>query len=151
MKHAFSSTFLLFVLLMTAISCQDEGVPVTFVNGNEWNCRFVNTLGANGIAQKLAGEWQWSHRTCWGTGPEKDETTDKGLVVTFTYDQQVIISQNGKVIASAPYTLAADGTDNFVIETSPVTQLLGHIYFCNDKVVFSDTYKDGFDNYFVKN
>lgn len=151
MKHASSSTFILFFLLMTTMACTEKEADITYVTGNEWDCRYVNTLGINGLSQKLLGEWLWSYRTCWGTGPDKDDTIDKGLKVVFTPDQQVTILKDRLVIASSPYSLKADGTDDFVIETSPVTQLSGHIYFCNNMVVFSDTYKDGCANYFIKN
>jgi hypothetical protein len=150
MKHFFRSSYILFAMLMTTMACNDSGVDGVYVGADEWNCRYVNTLGAIGLSQKLVGVWHWKYRTCWDSGSDRDDTSDIGLTVKFTYDQQVSVVKAGEVIVSSPYTFKADGPDDFVIETNLVPQLLGRIYFCDESVVFTDTYKDGCANYFLK-
>lgn len=151
-------TRLMFVLVLTAqLCCKEKQVlppekqlpPVTLPAMTE--CHQKNSWDSLNIHDKLLGQWDWEYIQCFWD-PEKGNYKDfLGMTVEFKSDNTLEVKMNGQTTQSSTWKIANMGDGYFKVDTNPlVVQLPGRILFCDDRVLFNDSYVDGCDNYFKK-
>lgn len=115
------------------------------------SCHLSASWDSTSIRNKLLGKWEWEYIRCFWE-PEKGNYDDfKGLSVHFKSDNTVEVSQNGMLAQQSTWHIVLLNDGNYKITTIPlVFQLPGRILFCEQRVVFMDSYVDGCENYFVR-
>ena len=74
------------------------------------------------------------------------------MTVEFKSDSTLEVKVNGATTQSSTWEIVNLGDSQFEINADPVVpQLHGRILFCEDRVLFYDSYIDGCDNYFKRN
>lgn len=143
-------------ILAIQISCNKETnapvvqqPPVTL--GDMLACHRMTSWDSLSIHNKLIGKWEWEYIRChWN--PEDGNYKDfLGMLIEFKPGNTLEVKVNGKTTQTSIWKVASLNDNNFSINVSPIVlQLPGRIYFCNERVLFSDSYTDGCDNYFKK-
>lgn len=149
---------LLFVFALVAqLCCREEQVsapekqlpPVTVPAMQECYQKFA--WDSVSIHDKLLGQWDWEYIQCFWD-PEKGNYKDfLGMTVEFKSGNTLEVKMNGQTTQSSTWKIVDMGDGYFKVDTNPlVVQLPGKILFCEDRVLFNDSYVDGCDNYFKK-
>jgi hypothetical protein len=111
-------------------------------NGKEWD--------EIKIGDALIGEWEWEYVRCFWN-PENAETIKSGeLTVEFKTDKTLNVIENGQIIQTSNWNITFR-PNVYEISVEPVvTQLSGNIYFCDNRVLFFESFRDLCDNYFKR-
>jgi hypothetical protein len=137
------------LLCLTIVSGLISCKKVT-INMNEfWLCNKSQNLDSTAITNKLAGSWTWRKQTCFWTG--KTIRADKTVKVTFNSNRTFSLSVNSIIVKQGNWKLTIVDTNMYGLDlTQPCEYLYGRILFCNDELLFNDSYRDGCDNLFGK-
>jgi len=152
------STLWLLMTITILVSCQrtlstenikPPGYQPPISKDSMFRCHYLINWDSVSISNKLIGLWQWEFIECYWN-PENANSEDyKGLTVEFKTDKTVIVKDNGQVLQTSTWGITKLNDGYYKIDATPIVgQLFGKILFCDDRVVFSDTYVDGCDNYF---
>jgi len=123
--------------------------PVTL--GNMLACYQTTTWDSLSIHTRLAGKWEWEYIRCYWN-PENGNYKDfLGLIIEFKQDNTLNVIKNGQTTQTSKWEVVKLNDGFFSLYTTPlVLQLPGKILFCNNRVLFFDSYVDGCDNYFKR-
>jgi hypothetical protein len=138
---------IIIILILTLIlnSCKKETI-----NLNEfWQCNKSQNLDTIAIANKLTGSWTWRKQSCSSSG--KTILADKIVKVTFNSNRTFSLSENAIIVTQGNWKLKIVDSNIYGLDLTPQSEYLyGRILFCNDEVLFNDSYIDGCDNLFCK-
>jgi hypothetical protein len=139
---------LLFIILTLAsilTSCKNEKINV-----NDFlQCSKSQNLDSTAIANKLTGNWRWKKQSCYWTAQTKK--ADKDVKVIFNTSRTFTVSQNDIIIAQGTWRLKIVDSNMYGLDLSQFSEYLnGCILFCNNEILFNDSYRDGCDNLFGK-
>ncbi len=141
----------LFLALCIAIISACKKDEIKLPQKYEWKCGYENTLDSTEIYKKLEGTWDWAFISCIELSGLSNGLSFKGLTVTFAPDHSLTARHKGMLMQNSKYRLEKELDGSYTLFTEPmVLQLYGRIIFCEDKVLFYDSYVDGCDNYFEK-
>jgi len=112
-------------------------------NSSPWDSASIHTT--------LLGKWNWEVIQCFGK-PEFANAADyKTLEVDFLHDSNVTVRDSSGVSDTSTWVVVNLNDGYFGLKTTPlILQLPGRIIICGDRIVFSDSYTDGCDNFFVR-
>ena len=137
------------ILPLILLSCSKEEAPV--VQSPIGNCSEQVPLDSVQTSNALIGEWEWIFIDCFWWYPEQANGEKyQGLSVIFRADSTLEVVEKRQVTQTAHWEIV-DGYNGFLaLEVDPpVEQLHGLIRrYCNDVVLFNDSYVDGCDNFF---
>jgi hypothetical protein len=138
-------TLLVLAVCLVLFSC-NKGASG---NGLLWECDNSQHLDSSAIAAKLTGTWKWEQQRR-GSNLEV-MMADKIVTVTFNADSTFKVLEDSLVTAQGNWKLVMFSNDMWALDLSaPSNYLYGAISFCNNKVLFTDSYVDGNDNLFEK-
>jgi hypothetical protein len=114
-------------------------------------CRLQISQDSAAIHAALIGKWQWEFIKCYWT-PEKANGEDfKTLSVEFKQNDTVEVKENGLLTQKSSWSLIRLNDGYFKLSVTPIVyQLPGKVLFCENRLLFFDSYVDGCDNYFKK-
>lgn len=150
----------LWILLVLAvqISCTKDKVTETIVKqeppitlGNMLECHRMSSWDSLTVQNKLLGKWEWEYIQCYWS-PERGNYKDfQGLQVEFKSNNTLQVKVNGQTSQTSEWDVVKLNDGNYSIRVNPIVlQLPGRILFCDERVLFNDSYVDGCDNYFKK-
>ena len=114
-----------------------------------WQCNNSQNLDSTSITDKLLGSWTWTEQSCYWTG--KTTKADKDIKVTFNSNTTFTVRENSAIISQSNWKLKIVDSNMWGLDlTTPSLYLYGRLLFCNNQVLFNDSYRDGCDNLFVK-
>ena len=126
-------------------SCKKDKLDIN----SFWQCNQSQNLDTIAISSKLIGSWTWSKQSCFSTG--KTKKADRNIKVTFKSDRTFSVNESSNVLTQGTWKLIqVDSTSSGLGLSAPSEFLYGRILFCNNEVLFNDSYRDGRDNLFNK-
>lgn len=140
--------FALFFLTILAVltACKKDKLDIS----SFWNCHQSQNLDTAAISTKLFGAWKWSRQVC-GDGAGKTKTADKSIKVTFRTDRTFSVDENATSLTQGTWKLVQVDGNSWELDLSSASEYLhGRLLFCNNQVLFNDSYRDGCDNLFNK-
>ncbi len=141
----------LFLCCLTIIiglaSCKKEKLELDI--NSFWQCNKLLNLDTSAVSGKLVGSWSWAKQSCFWTG--KTKTADRNIKLTFKSDYTFSVIENSNTLTQGTWKLMqVDGNSWGLDLTAPSDFLYGRILFCDNQVLFNDSYIDGCDNLFNK-
>ena len=132
-------------ILAGLISCKKENIDLN----SFWECNKSQNLDTTAISVKLVGSWTWAKQSCFWEG--KTKSADRNIKVTFNNNHTFSINENSNTLTQGTWKIVqVDGNSWEFDLSSPGEYLYGRILFCNNQVLFNDSYRDGCDNVFNK-
>jgi len=114
-----------------------------------WECNNSPFLDSATISNKIIGSWIWTKQVCAdGTGDVTAAT--KNIKITFNSNATFTVYQNSGILSQGNWKLVLVDNNAWGLEPTLNIFLFGRILFCNNKVMFNDSYIDGCDNVFAK-
>ena len=112
-------------------------------------CNNAMQLDTAGIANKLIGTWKLKSWYCGECTNPGTHYSDKIILATFTSARSFSVTENAIVVAEGYWSLRIVDSNKWGLQSdSSLTHLYGAILFCDDQVLFYDSYLDGKDNLF---
>lgn len=136
---------LLLIIFSELVSCMKEKLDINHF----WQCSMSQNLDLEAISNKLVGSWTWTKQSCFWTNITK--SADRNIKVSFNSNETFSVYENSNTLTQGTWKLKqVDG--NFVgLDLSSASEYLyGRILFCNNQVLFNDSYRDGCDHLFIK-
>ncbi|SDM72341.1 hypothetical protein SAMN05421823_12114 [Catalinimonas alkaloidigena] len=116
-----------------------------------WACHQAHSWDALQTRHTLLGEWIWEQRRCVWHPKEANREAFGGLHLVFKADSTLEVQENGQVLQVSRWQVVPGDAGLFALQVDPaIAQLSGRILFCEDRVVFQDSYRDGCDHYFKR-
>jgi len=114
-------------------------------------CHRTATWDSAAIHDKLLGKWEWEYIRCFWSQEKGNYDDFEGLVIEFKEDSTLEVEENGQITQTSTWKVEKLYDGNHRIATDPIMLLLpGQILFCEDRVLFNDSYVDGCDNYYQR-
>jgi len=137
-------TFLCLVIFAGITSCKKDTLDIS----SYWQCNKSQNLDSAAISGKLIGTWTWSKQFC-GLGGAT-ESANKNITVTFSNNHTFTVNENSNILTQGTWKLIPGGNvDSWQLDmSSPSEYLYGMILFCDNQVLFNNSYIDGCDNLF---
>lgn len=136
--------FLLLTICLIFLSCKKNN------DRTLWECGNSQFLDSAVISNKIIGSWVWTKQLC-GDGNGDIMTADKSIKMTFNANATFTVLQNSSILTQGNWKLKIVDSNVWELDlTSSSEYLHGRILFCNNQIMFNDSYKDGCDNVFVK-
>jgi len=137
---------LLFLAIFAGLtSCKKDKLDIN----SFWQCNQSQNLDTTAISNKLSGSWTWTKQSCFGAG--KVKAADRNIKVTFANNHTFSVTENSNFITQGTWKLTqVDGNSWGLDISSPSEFLYGRLLFCDNQVLFNDSYIDGCDNLFTK-
>ncbi|HYG52255.1 MAG TPA: hypothetical protein VD905_15195 [Flavobacteriales bacterium] len=153
MKKAVS--FICCIAGVIMYSCKkDKAVPETSrgVDINAfYECNTAQQLDTAEMANKLLGKWKLILSACGECNDPGWYEPVKTVFVTFTSPNEFSVEENSTVISSGHWNLCMIDTNKWVLcSSSSLNYIAGYILFCDNRVLFYNSYIDGIDNLFEK-
>ena len=140
MKHV----LLLLTICLVFLSCKKNN------DRTLWECNNAPFLDSVTISNKIIGSWIWTKQLC-GDGAGILLIANKNIKITFNANATFTVLENSAIITQGNWKLQTVGGSVWELDLSSSSEYLyGGILFCNNKVMFNDSYRDGCDNVFVK-
>ena len=138
---------LFFLTILTVLSaCKKDKLDI----GSFWVCNKSQNLDTTAISSKLIGSWNWCKQVC-GDGSGKTKNADKNIQVTFRANRTFSVNENASLLTQGTWKLVQVDSTSWGVDLSSASEYLyGRILFCNNQVLFNDSYRDGCDNLFNK-
>jgi hypothetical protein len=136
--------FLLLSICLIFFSCKKNK------DNTLWECNNPPFLDSATISNKIIGSWVWTKQLC-GDGAGSILIANKNIKITFNANTTFTVFQNSSILTQGNWKLKI--VDNYVwgLDLTSVSEYLyGRILFCNNQVMFNDSYIDGCDNVFAK-
>ena len=139
--------FVSLAILTGIISCKkDQNAKMDIQSVLQ--CSQSQNLDSVAIANKLIGSWKWIRQNCFWTG---NRPIDKVIKVRFRNDQTFSVYEGSIPLTQGTWKLRRMLTADWGLNLSSHSKyLVGLIRFCDNYVLFLDSYRDGCDNLFVK-
>lgn len=138
-------TFICAAIGVGLVSCKEKDLNLY----SYWQCNQAQKLDTTAIAKKLEGSWLWTKQDCALLG--KFKYADKKIRVTFRSNRTFSVTENSTTLTQGNWKIKQeDGNSWGLAMSSPSTYLYGRILFCDNQVVFNQSYIDGCDNVFKK-
>ena len=135
---------LITIFAITFLSCKKDTIDLNAF----WQCNNSQNLDSAAISNKLLGEWKWTKQACYSTG--KTTKADKDLRVIFGANSTFTVTDNSNIVTQGTWKLKIVDNNKWGLDLSTRSEYLyGRILFCDDQVLFNDSYIDGCDNLFV--
>jgi len=110
-------------------------------------CTDSQTFDSAATANKLTGSWKLVQQRWGGTG--EIVTANKDVQVTFNSDSTFTVWENSSVTTQGSWKLMKFSDNTWQLDLSSQSNYLyGFISFCNDNVLFTNSWVDGNDNLF---
>jgi len=136
--------FLLLTICLILLSCKKNK------NQTLWECSNAQFLDSATISNKIIGSWLWVKQLC-GDGNGDVIAATKNIKVTFNANATFTVFENSSIITQGNWKLKIVDSNTWGLDpTSSSEYLYGRILFCNNQVMFNDSYIDGCDNVFAK-
>ena len=141
-------SFLLFVLIMGIIACADDNTKPPMTLSEFYTCHHEKIWNQNSTRDSLIGIWDWIYIGRFNSG---QNTEMQGVTIEFKPDSTLVTKVKDSITHISFWIVVDGDADMYAVEESPVGEYLGgRIQFCDDLVLFNDSYRDLFDNYFRK-
>jgi hypothetical protein len=138
-------TLILMTICAVIISCKKEPLDINLF----WQCNNSQNLDSASISNKLTGSWTWTKQSCFWSG--KTTNADKNVKVIFNSNATFSVSENTNIVTHGSWKLTIVDSNMWGLDlTSPSDYLYGRIIFCENQVLFNNSYIDGCDNLFFK-
>lgn len=135
-----------FAIIMFAffvVSCKKEKIDIN----SFMQCHNVQHLDSTGIFNKITGSWHWVKQYC--SGSKNATGADKTVTVTFNANATFNVLENSLIIAQGTWRLKMADINLWGLDiTTQSNYLYGRILFCDNQVLFNNSYIDGCDNLF---
>jgi hypothetical protein len=142
------------VLLLIA-SCREPDEPCDFTSLHQ--CHNEQGFDSLKLAKAIVGKWKWDYRlNCSAVVDGAKNTSDYGgLTIEFRDDGTFVLNRPNSTsyfqweLDSIPH----DGrkvVDPNRAGAPPHESLWGVVIVCGDKLLANDSYRDGMDNFFVR-
>ncbi len=132
-------------ILVGLTSCKKDKLDIN----SFWQCNQSQNLDTPAISNKLSGSWTWTKQSCSEAG--KTKSADRNIKVTFDNNHTFSVTENSNSLTQGTWKLTqVDGNSWGLDISSPGEYLSGRILFCDNDVLFNDSYRDGCDNLFTK-
>lgn len=146
-----------FVMVMLFISCTRQKTPPLVKQdppvslSDMIKCHTVTSWDSTGIVNRLSGEWQWEYIQCYWNPEDGNYDDYKTISLHFKTGNILELKENGQITQTSQWRLVNLNDGYWGIKTEPlVIYVTGRIMFCAERVLFSDFYTDGCNNYFKK-
>ncbi len=137
--------FFLLTVCSIFFSCKKDTLDISLFQ----QCHNSQSLDSTAISNNLAGSWIWTKQSCFWTG--KTTTADKNIKVIFNSNATFSVLENSSILTQGNWGLKIIDSNMWGLDlTSPSEYLYGRILFCNNQILFNDSYRDGCDNLFTK-
>ena len=135
--------FLLTICLIL-LSCKKNN------NRTLWDCNNSPFLDSVTISNKIIGSWLWTKQLC-GDGAVSILIANKNIKITFNASATFTVYENSRILTQGNWNLKTVDINAWGLHlTSPSEYLYGRVLFCNNKIMFNNSYLDACDNVFVK-
>lgn len=126
-------------------ACKKEQIDVnSFIQ-----CHNIQNLDSTAISNKLVGSWEWVKTYCANSG--KPKKADRTLVLTFNSNATFTLVENSNPIAQGIWKLKIVDNNLWGLDLTTLSNYLyGRIFFCDNQVLFNNSYVDGCDNLFTR-
>jgi hypothetical protein len=153
--YSVSITCLLLILLSSSCKKNVSEAPIAAtppVSADSLTkCHLNNVWDSASIANHLLGKWQWEFIKCYWNPEDANSKDYQGLTIQFKPGQIAEVKQQDVISQTATWRISPINDNTYQLITTPlIVQLPGKIYICDNRVLFSDTYTDGCDNFFKK-
>ncbi len=134
------------VLIIILFACKKEQ---KIDNNSIWQCNQSQNLDSTLVSSKLIGTWKCEKRSCFWTNTT--ELAKKNVIVTFKSDRSFFVTENAVIITQGNWKVVSEDSTSWGLNlSSPSEYLYGRILFCDNLVLFNNSYVDGCDNLFKK-
>ncbi len=134
-------TLLCLTIFAGIISCKKDRLDIN----SFWQCNQSQNLDTTAISSKLIGSWGWAKQSC-ETGAKP---ANRNIKVTFKSDRTFAVNESSNNLTQGTWKLVqVDGSSWQLDLSTPSEFLYGRILFCNNQVLFNNSYRDGCDNLF---
>lgn len=138
------SALILLAICLGLISCKKEKADIN----SFWNCQNSQNMDSASTYNKLIGSWIWTKQACY---PGQPINADKNVKITFNSNGTFNVTENSTILTQGTWGLKINDINFWGLDlTSPSNYLYGSISFCENYVLFSDSYRDGCNNLFLK-
>lgn len=140
------------LMALAAIACQKEVNPDGFYQ-NWFQCRAENNLDAEASYHRLIGQWKMIATGCTECSSPGVKSSSKDVKLVFTADSTLQVIEDGQIIRNSKFLIRQIGSHAKEVETQPQFENLytwGDIEFCENKVGFITSYRDGPDYFFER-
>lgn len=118
---------------------------------NMLQCHGQTSWDSTKIHNALIGKWNWEYIKCYWNPEDANSEYYKNLTIEFKYNDTLEVKLNNQITQRSSWNLTRLNDGFFKLSANPIVlQLTGRILFCEDRVLFYDSYTDGCDNYFKK-
>ena len=136
---------LIILMLPTFFACKKDALNIN----DYWICNQSQNLDSAAIVNKLIGSWVWTKQS--SEAYKKPKQADKIVKVTFNANGNFTVAENSGIVAQGTWKLEIVDGNMYGLDVSQQSQYLhGRILFCSNELLFNDSYRDGYDNLFVK-
>jgi hypothetical protein len=134
------------ILFITVFACDDNFVKPPIKPQKMLECHGEIQWNALSIRNTLIDEWNLIHKSCWLGSSNID---DGSISVEFRSDSPLTALEEG-IEKEATWQVKSFGDSLFILEMDPFVHFVfGHIYVCDDLVLFKEGHHDGCD-YYIK-
>ena len=138
------NVLLLITICLIILSCKKNNDRIL------WECNNSPFPDSVTISNKIIGSWLWTKQLC-GDGAGSILIANKNIKITFNASATFTVYENSTILTQGNWNLKTVDINAWGLHlTSPSEYLYGRILFCNNKIMFNDSYIDGCDNVFVK-
>ncbi len=126
-----------------------QNPPVTL--DSMLQCHEQGSWDSTKIYNALIGKWNWEYIKCYWNPEDANSEEYKNLTIEFKHNDTLEVKLNNQITQRVSWHVARLNDGYFKITVNPIVlQLPGRVLFCDDRVIFYDSYTDGCDNYFKK-
>jgi hypothetical protein len=140
----FSLICLPFLAGLTA--CKKEKLDINSFS----QCNQSQNLDSTAISAKLIGTWAWSKQSCFDVDGTKK--ADRNVKVIFSPDGTFQVNENTTALTQGSWMVVqVDRFGSWGLNLSSESEYLyGRLLFCDNQLLFNNSYVDGCDNLFNK-
>lgn len=136
--------FVLSIIIVAALACGKK-----LESNSYYDCSKKLSLDSGATANKLIGLWKWTRRECMDNNASSP--ADKNVRIEFKTDSTFKVIQDTSTITTGTWALSLAESQVFQLQLSEQSvYLYGRILFCEDEVLFNDSFRDGCDHLFIK-
>ena len=144
----------LFLFLFVFACSEDDADDFNYSIEKFNDCHNPQNWDEESISEALIGEWKWKYISCFWVPEDANGNQHSGLTIEFSENNILNVFDDGDLFTTTSWSIVPPAVSTsyfYKIETEePIEQLNGRIQFCNDKVVFANSFIDGCDNFFKR-
>lgn len=113
------------------------------------NCSSESSFDSLYVKVAIVGAWEWKALGCEPWHETINKNRYDGLTIEFESDYTLLVKEDGVLIQTSRWEVVDGDANWYALNVSPsVGQLSGRIHVCQERLSFSDSYRDGCDNFF---